>query len=32
LGTPRSENQLWFLRNWGSTFGPIWIPQIFYGM
>jgi hypothetical protein len=19
-------------RNWGSTFGPIWSPQIFYGM
>lgn len=21
-----------FFGNWGSKFGPIWLPQIFYGM
>jgi hypothetical protein len=26
------HGKFWFLRNWGSKFGPVWMPQIFYGM
>ncbi|CAN9468784.1 unnamed protein product [Alternaria alternata] len=24
------HGKFWFLRNWGSKFGPVWTPQIFY--
>lgn len=31
FGPRLNDDSYRFLRNWGSKFGPIWLPQVFHG-